>query len=42
MFGDITEAGWLNEAEIILHRLNNPHLEAIFPGYSPTFRNVVR
>ena len=29
-------------AEIILHRLNNPHLEAIFPGYSPIFRNVVR
>jgi uncharacterized protein (DUF1501 family) len=28
-------------AEIITRRLNNPHLEAIFPGYIPTFRNVV-
>ncbi len=28
-------------AEIVSRRLNNPHLEAIFPEYTPTFRNVV-
>ena len=27
--------------EIILRRLNNPNLTAIFPDYSPTFRGVV-
>jgi uncharacterized protein (DUF1501 family) len=28
--------------EIILRRLNNPNLEAIFPDYRPTFRNVIQ
>ncbi len=28
-------------AEIILKRLNNPHLDAIFPNYTPVFRGVV-
>jgi uncharacterized protein (DUF1501 family) len=27
-------------AEIIARRLNNPHLEAVFPGYAPTFHGV--
>ena len=29
-------------AEVISRRLNNPHLDTIFPGYNPTFRDVVR
>ena len=28
-------------AEIISRRLNNPNLGAIFPGYEPSFRNVI-
>lgn len=28
-------------AEILLHRLNNPNLAEIFPGYKPTFKQVV-
>ena len=28
-------------AEIIARRLNNPSLDAIFPGYSPSFGNLV-
>ncbi|NJN99555.1 MAG: DUF1501 domain-containing protein [Anaerolineales bacterium] len=28
--------------EIILKRLNNPHLAEIFPGYTPQFREVIR
>ena len=28
-------------AEIISRRLNNPNLEAIFPGYQPSFKNVI-
>jgi len=28
-------------AEIILRRLNNPNLEAIFPDYEPSFRGVI-
>ncbi len=28
-------------AEIVSRRLNNPRLETVFPGYTPTFRNVV-
>lgn len=29
-------------AEVISRRLNNPHLETIFPDYLPSFRNVVQ
>jgi uncharacterized protein (DUF1501 family) len=29
-------------AEVISRRLNNPHLDTVFPGYNPTFRDVVR
>ena len=29
-------------AEIIQQRLNNPHLDEIFPGYSPIFQGVVK
>jgi uncharacterized protein (DUF1501 family) len=28
-------------AEIVSRRLNNPHLEEIFPGYTPTFHDVI-
>jgi uncharacterized protein (DUF1501 family) len=28
-------------AEIISRRLNNPHLDAIFPGFRPSFRHVI-
>ena len=27
-------------AEVVARRLNNPNLNAVFPGYSPAFRNV--
>lgn len=29
-------------AEIILRRLNNPHLDEVFPAYRPSFRGVTR
>ena len=29
-------------AEIIQRRLNNPHLDEVFPGYSPIFQGVVK